>query len=144
MPAEENYYGLGDKPGPMNRRNHAFTMWNTDVYGWQESDDPLYKTIPFFIGLRKGMAYGIFFDNTWRSSFDFGKESPDFFSFGAEGGELNYYFFAGPEPKKIVQEFTALVGRTPLPPLWTLGFQQSRYSYYPGRARPRNCPNSSR
>ncbi len=131
MPSEEYYFGLGDKPGPMNRRNHAYTMWNTDFFGWQESDDPLYKTIPFFIGLQKGTAYGVFFDNTYRSSFDFGKESPDYFSFGAEGGELNYYFIAGPEPKKIVQQFTALVGRTPLPPLWSLGYQQSRYSYYP-------------
>jgi alpha-glucosidase len=136
MPAEENYYGLGDKPGPLNHRNRAYTMWNTDFFGWQESDDPLYKTIPFFIGLCKGTAYGIFFDNTYRSSFDFGKESPGYFSFGAEGGELNYYFIAGPEPKKIVQQFTALVGRTPLPPLWSLGYQQSRYSYYPeARAR---------
>jgi alpha-glucosidase len=136
MPSDENYFGMGDKPGPMNRRNHAYTMWNTDFFGWQESDDPLYKTIPFFIGLRKGTAYGVFFDNTYRSSFDFGKESPDYFSFGAEGGELNYYFIAGPEPKKIVQQFTALVGHTPLPPLWSLGYQQSRYSYYPeARAR---------
>ncbi|MGB6835969.1 MAG: glycoside hydrolase family 31 protein [Candidatus Acidiferrum sp.] len=131
MPLDENYYGLGDKPGSMNRRDRAFTMWNTDFFGWQESDDPLYKTIPFFIGLRKGTAYGIFFDNTYRSSFDFGKESRDYFSFGAEGGELNYYFIAGPEPKKIVEQYTALVGRTPLPPLWSLGYQQSRYSYYP-------------
>ena len=131
MPADENYFGLGDKPGPMNRRNHAYTMWNTDFFGWQESDDPLYKTIPFFIGLRKGTAYGVFFDNTYRSSFDFGKESRDYFSFGADGGELNYYFIAGPEPKKVVEQYTALVGRTPLPPLWSLGYQQSRYSYYP-------------
>lgn len=131
MPLEEDYFGLGDKPGPMNRRDHAYTMWNTDFFGWQESDDPLYKTIPFFIGLLKGTAYGVFFDNTYRSSFDFGKESRDYFSFGAEGGELNYYFIAGPEPKKIVEDYTALVGRTPLPPLWSLGYQQSRYSYYP-------------
>lgn len=131
MPLEENYYGLGDKAGPMNRRNRAFTNWNTDAFGWQESTDPLYKTIPFFIGLRKGIGYGIFFDNTYRSSFDFGKESADYFSFGAEGGELNYYFIAGPEPKKIIEEYTALTGHPPLPPLWTLGYQQCRYSYYP-------------
>ena len=136
MPADENYYGLGDKAGPMNRRNRAFTNWNTDEFGWQESSDPLYKTIPFFIGLRKGTAYGVFFDNTYRSSFDFGKESRDYFSFGAEGGELNYYFIAGPEPKKIVEEYTAMTGRSPLPPLWSLGYQQCRYSYYPeSRAR---------
>jgi len=131
MPADENYYGLGDKTGPMNRRNRAFTMWNTDQFGWSESTDPLYKAITFFMGLRKGTAWGVFFDNTYRSSFDFGKESQDYFSFGAEGGELNYYFFAGPDPRKVVQEYTALVGRSPLPPLWTLGYQQSRYSYYP-------------
>jgi alpha-glucosidase len=131
MPLEENYYGLGDKAGPMNRRNRAFTNWNTDAFGWQESTDPLYKTIPFFIGLLKGVAYGLFFDNTYRSSFDFGKESPDYFSFGAEGGELNYYFIAGPEPKKIIEQYTALTGRAPLPPLWSLGYQQCRYSYYP-------------
>jgi alpha-glucosidase len=136
MPADESYYGLGDKAGPMNRRNRSFTNWNTDEFGWQESSDPLYKTIPFFIGLRKGVAYGVFFDNTYRSVFDFGKESPDYFSFGAEGGELNYYFIAGPEPKKIVEAYTAMTGRSPLPPLWTLGYQQSRYSYYPeSRAR---------
>ena len=131
MPLEENYYGLGDKAGPMNRRNRSFTNWNTDAFGWQESTDPLYKTIPFFIGLRKGLAYGLFFDNTYRSSFDFGKESENYFSFGAQGGELNYYFIAGPDPKKIVEQYTALTGRPPLPPLWTLGYQQCRYSYYP-------------
>lgn len=136
MPADENYYGLGDKTGPMNRRNRAFTMWNTDVFGWGESTDPMYKAFTFFMGLRKGTAYGIFFDNTYRSSFDFGKESPGYFSFGADGGELNYYFFAGPDPKKVVEQYTALVGRSPLPPLWSLGYQQSRYSYYPeARAR---------
>jgi alpha-glucosidase len=136
MPEGENYYGLGDKAGPMNRRNRAFTNWNTDAFGWGESTDPLYKTIPFFIGLRKGTAYGLFFDNTYRSSFDFGLESPDYFSFGAEGGELNYYYFAGPDAKKVIEEYTALVGRSPLPPLWSLGYQQCRYTYYPeARAR---------
>lgn len=131
MHADENYFGLGDKAGPMNRRNRGFTNWNTDEFGWQESSDPLYKSIPFFIGLRKGVAYGVFFDNTYWSSFDFGKENRDYFSFGAEGGELNYYFIAGPEPKKVVEEYTALTGRSPLPPLWSLGYQQCRYSYYP-------------
>jgi len=136
MPADENYYALGDKAGPMSRRNRAFTNWNTDEFGWQESSDPLYKTIPFFIGLRKGVAYGVFFDNTYRSSFDFGKEGRDYLSFGAEGGELNYYFLAGPAPKKVVEEYTTLTGHPPLPPLWSLGYQQSRYSYYPeSRAR---------
>ena len=131
MPEDEHYFALGDKSGPLDHRNLAFTMWNTDAFGWQESTDPLYKDIPFFLAMRKGAAYGIFLDNTYRTSFDFGKESRDSYSFGSDGGELDYYFFYGPDPKRVVQDFTALVGRTPLPPLFAFGYQQCRYSYYP-------------
>ncbi|PYX40829.1 MAG: alpha-glucosidase, partial [Acidobacteria bacterium] len=123
MPLEEHYFGLGDKTGPLDRRDLAFTTWNTDI-GYQESTDPIYKSIPFFIGMNKGSAYGIFLDDTYRSSFDFGKQFWDAYSFGAEAGELNYYFFYGPDPKRVVSDFTQLVGRTPLPPLFSLGYQQ--------------------
>ena len=131
MPEDEHYFGLGDKAHGLDHRNQAFTMWNTDAFGWQESTDPLYKSIPFFMGVRKGKAYGIFLDNTWRTHFDFGKAARDMYSFGSDGGPLDYYFFYGPHPKKVLENFTALVGRSPLPPLWSLGFQQCRYSYYP-------------
>jgi len=131
MPADEHYYGLGDKAGPLDRRGRAFAMWNSESYGWQGTSDPLYKSIPFFIGLRRGNAYGVFFDNTHRSSFDFGKESDGTLSFGAEDGKLDYYFIAGPQPAQVIERYTALTGRTPLPPLWSLGFQQSRYTYHP-------------
>jgi alpha-glucosidase len=131
LPQEEAFYGLGDKVGPLDRRGRAFSLWNTDSFGFQESTDPIYKSIPFFIGAQKAGAYGVFFDNTYRSSFDFGVESPDFFSFGAEGGELNYYYIAGPEPRQVLTAYTAMVGRPPLPPYWAFGYQQCRYSYFP-------------
>ena len=131
MPEYEQYFGLGEKAGPMNRRGRAFSMWNTDYFGYQESSDPLYKSIPFFLALDNGSAYGIFFDNTFRTTFDFGTQSRKTYSFGADGGELDYYFFYGPHPKKVLEEYTALIGRTPLPPLWTMGYQQCRYSYFP-------------
>ena len=131
MPEDEHYFALGDKTGPLDHRNLAFTMWNTDVFGWQESTDPLYKSIPFLLATLNGSAYGVFLDNTYRSNFDFGKESRDFYSFGSDGGELDYYFFYGPDPKRVVEDFTTLVGKTPLPPLFALGYQQCRYSYYP-------------
>lgn len=124
----ELYFGLGDKT-TLVLNNRAFTMWNTDQFGWQESNDPLYKDIPFFIAMKNSRAYGVFMDNTWRSSFDFGKERHDAYTFGAAGGELNYYFFFGPDPKRVVTAFAALTGKTPLPPLWSLGYQQCRYSY---------------
>ncbi|MCF6966592.1 alpha-glucosidase, partial [Klebsiella pneumoniae] len=49
MPADERYYGLGDKPGPIDRRGRAFVNWNTDAYAWQGHSDPLYKSIPFVL-----------------------------------------------------------------------------------------------
>jgi alpha-glucosidase len=130
-PEDEHYFGLGDKPGPLDRRNEAFTDWNTDAFGWQESTDPIYKSIPYFITFRHGVAAGVFLDNTWRASFDFNKEYRDAYSFGSSGGPLDYYILYGPEPKAVVEEWAWLTGKVPLPPLWSLGYQQSRYSYYP-------------
>lgn len=129
MPADEHYFGLGDKVGPLDRREQAFSLWNTDAYGYQESTDPIYKSIPFFISFRSGRAAGIFLDNTWRSNFDFGKQNENIYSFGADGGPIDYYIIYGPDPKHVLQTYGWLTGFPPLPPLWALGYQQSRYSY---------------
>jgi alpha-glucosidase len=130
-PSDEHYFGLGDKPGPLDRRNESFVDWNTDSFGWQESTDPIYKSIPYFITYRKGLAAATFLDNTWRANFEFNKEYRDAYSFGSEGGPLDYYILYGPEPKAVVEAWAWLVGKTPLPPMWAFGYQQSRYSYYP-------------
>ncbi len=130
MPADEHYFGLGDKTGSFDRRKQAYALWNTDV-GPQESTDPLYKSIPFFLGISPRLSYGLFLDNTWRTWFDFGKQARDAYSFGAEGGPLDYYVIYGPTPKQVVEGYTYLTGTPPLPALWALGFQQSRYSYTP-------------
>jgi alpha-glucosidase len=130
MPGDEHYFGLGDKAGTFDRRNQAYTLWNTDI-GPQEAVDPIYKSIPFFLGIGGGRSYGLFLDNTWRTWFDFGKAARDFYSFGAEGGPLDYYLICGSTPKQVVEGYAYLTGTHPLPPLWALGFQQSRYSYTP-------------
>ena len=131
MPPEEHYFGLGDRPGPLDRRGHAYSFWNTDSYGFQESTDPIYKSVPFFLTFFRGITTGVLFDNTWRTSFDFGKESPDAYSFGSEGGPLDYYLFYGPDAKHVLSTYAWLTGPPPLPPLWSLGFQQSRFTYHP-------------
>ncbi len=131
MSSADHFFGLGDKPGPLDRAGEAFVMWNTDHFGWQESTDPIYKDIPFFLNIRGGRALGVLFDNTWRTFFDFGREFEREYSFGAPDGPVDYYLMYGPEPKKVVETYAWLTGPTPLPPLWSLGFQQSRYSYYP-------------
>lgn len=143
MPADEHYFGLGDKTGPLDRRDSAFSLWNTDAYNFQESTDPLYKSIPFFLSLCRGRTVGTFLDNHWRSSFDFGKESRTSYSFGAEGGPLDYYVMYGPDPKQVLSAYAWLTGLPPLPPLWSLGFQQSRFSYVP-ESRVREIANRLR
>jgi alpha-glucosidase len=129
MPQDEFYYGFGEKAGRLNRTWTHMTMWNSDIPAYDADTDPIYQTHPFFYGVNKGKAYGVFFDNTYWSSFDMGKENRHQYSFGAEAGEINYYFFYGLSPKKILSRYTELVGRMPLPPRWSLGYQQCRWSY---------------
>ncbi len=129
MPADEHYFGLGDKTGPFDRRESAFRMWNTDAYAWQESTDPLYKDIPFYLSYRAGTTLGVLIDNTWPSTFDFGKTLTDKVAYQTENGPLDMYLLAGPSAKDVLKSYAWLTGPTPLPPLWALGFQQSRYSY---------------
>jgi alpha-glucosidase len=129
MPKDEHYFGLGDKAGGFDRRNTAFQMWNTDAYGWQESTDPLYKDIPFYLSYRAGVSLGVLIDNTWPCSFDFGKTVFDEFQYRAENGPADIYLLYGPSAREVMKRYAWLTGPTPLPPLWALGFQQSRYSY---------------
>ncbi len=127
----EHFYGLGEKAARLDKRRGSFTMWNSDTPGYVEGRDPIYQSIPFYLGLDSGKAYGVFFDNSYKTSFDFGASSQNYASFSSEGGELNYYFFYGPSLKTIVSRYTELTGRPFMPPKWALGNQQSRWSYYP-------------
>jgi alpha-glucosidase len=129
MPDDEHYFGLGDKVGSLDRRGQSFRLWNTDAFLFQESSDPIYKSIPFFLTMRAGRSVGFLLDNTWSSNFDFGRGDRGMYSIAAEGGPIDYYLFLGPEPKQVVQTYAWLTGLPPLPPLWALGFQQSRFSY---------------
>jgi alpha-glucosidase len=127
----EKFIGLGEKTGNLDRRGEAHTNWNTDNPGYQVDDDDLYSTFPFYIGIHHGLVYGIFFDNTYKSNFNFGASNDRFSSFGAEGGEMNYYFIPGSNIRQLLNQYTYLTGRINIPPVWSLGFQQCRWSYFP-------------
>ncbi len=127
----ECFYGLGDKPAVLNLRGKRFTNWGTDTYGFKKDQDPLYRNIPFYYGLHNNIGYGIFFDNTFQTYFDFGKENNHTLSFWAAGGEMNYYFIYGPQLLSVAEQYVAITGRPQLPPKWALGYQQSKWSYYP-------------
>jgi len=127
----ENFYGLGDKATHLNLKGKRLENWATDQYAFAKEQEPLYKAVPFYIGLNNKAAYGIFFDNTFRSFFDFCHERRNVSSFWADGGEMNYYFFYGPGMQEVVTAYTDLTGKPELPPLWALGYHQCKWSYYP-------------
>ena len=126
------FYGLGERTGSLNKKGYHYRNWNTDdptPHG--ETYAQLYKSIPFLITMKDKEACGIFFDNHFESHFDMGKENSNYYYFGAKDGNLDYYFIYGPEVSKVVNEYTNLTGKTPLPQVWTLGYQQCRWSYAP-------------
>ncbi|MCM0667320.1 glycoside hydrolase family 31 protein [Flavobacterium tyrosinilyticum] len=127
----ECYYGLGDKATQMNLKGKRVENFATDQYAYQKDQEPLYKVVPFYIGLHNKQSYGIFFDNTFRTFFDFCQERRNVTSFWAEGGEMNYYFVYGPQMQDVVTTYTDLTGKPELPPLWVLGYHQCKWSYYP-------------
>ena len=129
---DEHVYGLGEKAFGLDRRGRAYTMWNSDPNGaYAPGTDPLYLNIPFYIGLNNRRAYGLFFDNTYRSRIDVGAQAADTLTFQAEGGPLRYYLLYGPRLATVLERWSELTGHMRLPPLWALGYHQSRWSYTP-------------
>ena len=127
---DERFYGMGDKTGFLNKRGFSYENWNSDIPQLHHENMPaLYKSIPFFIGKGAGYVYGMFFDNTFHSYMDFGKESTDYFFYGATDGNLDFYFMTSETMPDIVEHYTYLTGRAPLPQLWTLGYHQCRWGY---------------
>jgi alpha-glucosidase len=129
----ERFIGLGEKTGPLDRRGSGYQNWNTDSFGYRSGDDPLYCSIPFYIGIHNGLSYGVFFDNTHKSFFNFGASNNRFSSFSADRGEMDYYLMHSHSVAGIIKEYTHLTGRMELPPFWSIGYQQCRYSYYPDK-----------
>lgn len=126
---ERAFLGFGERTGNLNKKGKRLTNWNTDNPHHYPNTNSLYQSHPFFLAWNPKRSYGIFFDNTFRTYFDMGRESEEYYYFYAEDGELDYYFFYGSTPKEVLELYTELTGRYYLPPLWALGYQQSRWSY---------------
>jgi alpha-glucosidase len=127
----ESSYGMAERAAGLQLRGKKFTLWNTDPDSYSRGTDPLHYSIPFYLGVHSQGVYGVFWDNASRGKADLGAGRADELVFEAEAGELRYYLFAGSDVKSVVARYTELTGRIPLPPLWSLGYQQARFSYYP-------------
>ncbi len=116
----------------LNLRGKRLMLWNTDpptIY--QRGDDPLYYCVPFYLGVHNAGAYGLLWDNSYRASVDLGAVAASDLRFEAEGGSLSYYLFAGSDAQTVLSRYAELTGHIQLPPMWFLGYQQCRWSYYP-------------
>jgi alpha-glucosidase len=146
---EDAVYGLGEKTGSHNRKGRHFTMWNTDILdpgtggevaGRDEDDpradpastefDPYYVSIPFFHHQTwpGGRVAGCFLDNGYRTDVDL--TAPDEIVLHGSGGHWCEYVVAGPRMPDVLRAYTWLTGRAGLPPIWSLGYHQSRWHAY--------------
>ena len=136
LDAEERIHGLGERAATLNLRASApessvtYQMRNTDPGGhYSTGDDPLYLNIPLYISRNPrrsaNSSYLIFYENTHQGEISFGAEES---AVHFKGGMPRYYFTAG-TVAEVVENYTELTGRAPLPPRWALGYHQCRWGY---------------
>ncbi len=132
----EHYYGFGERAGELDKSGMRMEMRNLDALSYNaRTTDPLYKHFPIYITFLPDaqIAYGLFYDNLATTVFDMGREIDAYHGryryYQAEDGDLDYYLIYGPSIPEVVEKFTALTGRMPLPPRWGLGFLDTTMTY---------------
>jgi alpha-D-xyloside xylohydrolase len=131
LPSSTSLYGLGESTRPAGLRlkpNETYTLWASDISA-SSHNIPLYGVHPFYTDLREsGSAHGVLFLNSNGMDVSLAQEA---LTMRAIGGVFDLYFFAGPHPLTVVQQYTDLVGKPAPVPYWALGFHQSRVSCLP-------------
>jgi len=121
----ERFFGLGGKTGDFELTGRSFEMYNKDTYRYDGNTDPIYSSFPFYITFTDNFQYGVFFDSPARSFFNF---KADDYSYSVVDDKISLYVFTG-DTKDIIGDYTVLTGKPYMPPLWAMGYHQSRYSY---------------
>ena len=126
---QRRYFGLGERTGFLDKKGRRWLNWTTDAFEQQPKDDPLYQAHPFLIAFDAGLARGLYLDESWQTLFDLAAREPGRSRIASSGPTFDLWLVPGPAPAEVVERYTALVGRPGLPPLWSLGFHQCRWSY---------------
>lgn len=119
--------GGGSRAGGINRRGKRFPLYNKASYGYEESADQMYYSMPVVLSNRK---YMLVFDNGAKGYMDIGADEKDVLEFGAVGGRMSYYIVADDDWEGLAENFTELTGRQPMPPRWAFGNIASRMGYH--------------
>jgi len=122
----EAIYGAGERAVGLNLRWQYLESYNRPDYCYGEGAENLNITVPLLLSSTRAAVY---FDNPWPGAFDIGGENPGVLHYQVSGGELAYYLIADAEYPDLIKHYTWLTGRQPIPPLWALGYLQSRYGY---------------
>jgi alpha-glucosidase len=121
-------YGTGEVFGPLLRNGTVVECWNSDTPAYNSKNKSLYQSHPWVLAVRKdGSAFGVLADTTFRCRIDLTKG----IKFSAEGPGFPVIIIDANSPQGVLKKLSSLIGTMPLPPKWSLGFQQCRWSYYP-------------
>ncbi|KAI8097398.1 glycosyl hydrolases family 31-domain-containing protein [Halteromyces radiatus] len=132
------YYGLGEHTGRLNLDGRRFRLERMDTMGYDaETQDPLYKFCPFYIGLSNISSlsvYGVYYNNFGRTLLDMGQERDamwgDYTYYQVEKGPLDYYMiYGGKSIAKVVQTFNKMMGGYSLMPRSMFGYLASAMGY---------------
>ncbi len=127
--ADADLYGTGEVWGPLRRNGDKNIFWNRDNGAYAAHDGKeLYQTHPWVLGLREdGSSFGIIFDNTWRSEL----QCDSVITYTSDGPAFRVVVIEKDSPAEVLKTLGRLSGTMEMPPLWALGYQQCRFSYYP-------------
>lgn len=121
-------YGGGEVTGPLLRNGQYIKLWNTDsgAYG-VDGGKRLYQTHPWVLGVRKdGTAFGIIFDSSWKAEL---YTNSGEITYNSEGTLFRVYVIDRESPQAVLKGLAELTGTMQMPPRWTLGYHQCRFSY---------------
>ena len=123
----EKILGGGQRVLGMDRRGKRMPLYNKASYGYETEAEQMYYSIPAVMSSDK---YMIVFDNTASGWLDIGSTESDVLKFEAVGGRTAYLVIAGDSYPALVENYTDVTGRQPLPPRWAFGNYASRFGYH--------------
>lgn len=126
MGKDEAYYGTGSRSIPVNRRGYDLQMYNQAHYSYDSGSVNLNIAIPVVVSSK---GYLLYFDNHSPGDLNLGSNGSNYLDYQSETGPLSYFFISGDNNDSLLSQYTKLTGKQPLPPLWALGYIQSKFGY---------------
>ena len=127
---ETQLYGLGQRGGPLERTGLSAANWTTDSpTGHNRTTDPLYQAHPLLWGVTGDRWWAVLLCHTSYSRFDLGQSTPGVLEIIALGPSLCFQVYAAESPEQLLKSLRQTLADPEAPPLWALGFHQSRWGY---------------